>query len=610
MGWNRGRGTPGRQRTAGRFIWGTASSLGLLWALACVPVQSEPSGTPSPSDGLDPSIERGTSSPEAEATVARLLADGEAALRQGRPGRAFDIASDIVDDFSAANGSAGALWLRARALAESDSSSAGARDAARFLALLDRGDDRRAAVAWFVAENTLDGMLALRALGDLSSSEIEDVDGDALGLARARIGRTATDSLLVLSDELADTPVADLVRLESAVGLYFRGEVARAADVGRGLLERPLEQSDREIARSLVEGTAESVLGSGVAVGAILPNTGSPALREYAAAIQEGIQVALDSRAQEQRRPVRLELRDDGGDPSRASRAVQDLEGAGALGVIGPLLENQLEAAATARASGLALISPTSETVPTGPGVYSLGAADPGAAQALAEYAAREGLRRIAIVYPRSSIGAAEARVFQEAFQDASRSGSVDAREFTYESGVTFFREQLMGAVDFGAEAVVFPVPESDVELIAPQVSFFALDSLGVRVMGTGAWASREVLDRVDPRHLDGVIVASARDPEGESVAYRTFVQRYEQVVRKTLRSPVPAFGYDATLLLLEAIDRGARSPADLEAQLQTINNFPGATGTLSISDGRVVRLHQLYEIRGGELTYLGRTLR
>jgi len=582
----------------------------VLLALACVPVQSEPSGTPSPSEALDPSIQRGSSSPEAEATVARLLADGEAALRQGRSERALEIASDVVNDFSTANGSSGALWLRARARAESDSAAAAARDASRFLELLAGDDARRPEVAWFTAENAEDGMLGLRALGDLSSDEVDEVRGDALELARTRIRGTATDSLLVLSDELADTPVAHLVRLESAVGLYFRGEVAQAAEIGRGLLERPLSQSDREIARSLVEGTAESVLGAGVAVGAILPITGSPILREYAEAIQEGIRVALDSRAQEQRRPVRLEVRDDGGDPSRASRAVRELEGAGALGVIGPLLENQLEAAATARASGLALISPTSESVPTSRGVYSLGAADPGAAQALAEYAAREGLSRIAIVYPRSSIGSAEARVFREAFQDASRGGFVDAREFTYESGVTFFREQLMGAVDFGAEAVVFPVPESDVELIAPQVSFFALDSLGVRVMGTGAWASREVFDRVDPRHLDGVIVASARDREGESEAYRTFVQRYEQVVRKTLRSPVPAFGYDATLLLLEAIDRGARSPADLEAQLRSIRNFPGATGTLSISDGRVVRLHQLYEIRGGELTYLGRTLR
>ncbi len=610
---NSSGGAPGRRLAAGRFrvrrLWGVA----LLLSVSCVPVQSDPGGTPRPTDRVDPAITRGASTTSAEATVARRVAEGEAALRQRNPERARELATDIIDNFSATRGSAAGLWVRARAGAALDAPADANADAMRFLALLPSSDGRRPEVAWFAAERAQevdDAAAALRALGVLSSDELDRVDGDPLSLARASVSGVSTDTLSALSEELGPTPIADLVRLESAVGLYFRGEVAQASAIARDLLTRPLESSDRDIAESLISGTAESVLGSDVALGAILPRSGSPALREYSDAIEEGIRVALDSRARDRRRPVRLELRDDGGDPSRSSQALQELEQAGALGVVGPLLDAQLEAAARVRSSGLPLISPTSESVPGGSGVYSLGAADPGAAQALAEYAAQEGWTRIAIVYPRSPIGAAEAQVFQQAFADASRSGFVDAREFTYESGVTFFRDQLMGAVDFGAEAVVFPVPESDVELIAPQVSFFALDSLGVRVMGTGAWASPDVLERVDARHLDGVIVASARNPEGESEAYRRFVESYEAVVRKTLRSPVPAFGYDATMLLLEALDRGARSPRDLQAQLRNIDRYEGATGTLSVQDGQVVRLHQLYEISGGELRYLGRNLR
>jgi ABC-type branched-subunit amino acid transport system substrate-binding protein len=118
------------------------------------------------------------------------------------------------------------------------------------------------------------------------------------------------------------------------------------------------------------------------------------------------------------------------------------------------------------------------------------------------------------------------------------------------------------------------------------------------------------VLERVDPRHLNGVVVASSRDPIAGMDAYERFVDQYEALHRKTLRSPIPAFGYDAAMLLLEAIDRGARSPDDVADALDGISDFPAATGRISIQDGQIVRRHYLYEIRDRQLIPLGRDVR
>lgn len=602
--------SPGRLLAAGRFVR-RALLAGSVLLVGCFPVQAGSGEDPAQPRPVDPAIERGAVPSGGGATAERLLTDARVALEGGDAETARRLTTEVIDDWGTVPGSSRAFWLRATAEEQLGDPAAAAADADRYVELLPSGDSRRGEAGLLAARNAQDAgqpIAGLRTLLRLEGGDAGAVEREALPLAQALVRRTPTDTLLALSETVPETVFGRLVRLESAVGLYFRGEVARAAQIGRDLLQQSLTPEDRRVAQSLVEGNAETVLGGDAAVGAILPTTGSPVLREYAAAIEEGIRVAFETRAQESRRPVRLEVRDDGGDPARAERSLHELEAAGALGVIGPLLDRQLDAAARSRTTGLALVSPTAERVPEMRGVYSLGSNDPGAARALAEYAAREGYQRVAVVYPRAPIAEADAQAFRAAFQNADGGLAREVREYTYDPGTTFFREQLTAVAEFEAQALVLPVPESDVELIAPQVSFFALDSLGVQILGTGAWASPEVLDRVDSRHLDGVVVASARDPEGESPEYQQFVQRYEQVVRKTLRSPIPAFGYDAASLILEALGRGARTPADLEAQLEGIRDFPGATGRISIQDGQIVRRHQLYEIRDGQLRYLGRT--
>ena len=100
------------------------------------------------------------------------------------------------------------------------------------------------------------------------------------------------------------------------------------------------------------------------------------------------------------------------------------------------------------------------------------------------------------------------------------------------------------------------------------------------------------MLSRVDIRHTNGVVTASPLPAEREWEGYQRFVEAYESYYQRTLPDLVPALGYDAAALLLEAIRRGARTPGDLLEILETMPGFSGATGRLFVDDGRVVRDH------------------
>ncbi len=66
--------------------------------------------------------------------------------------------------------------------------------------------------------------------------------------------------------------------------------------------------------------------------------------------------------------------------------------------------------------------------------------------------------------------------------------------------------------------------------------------------------------------------------------------------------SPTPALGYDATLLLLEALRPGRLRPEDVRLSFRSLDEVEGATGVFSVVDGRVVRRTEVVRFEGGQL--------
>ena len=540
-------------------------------------------------DPVEPAIEEGSYTAAQEAEVALLLAQAQAALEQEDFELAEERALEVEAEYGAAPGSVYALWIRARAAEGLGKPEESLEAVRRFRTYLPEGDER-------VAEMALVEGDALQALGRTAEAVAAWLPGPDEPLSEESLSRVEDHV-----EELRESELSELIESEEGLvapvlaELAFRQYAFGVAGAARRTAARALDYGATGRAQGLAEGVLAGDVGEFLVVtriGAILPTSGSPSLRQFADGIQEGIRVALQMFGQAEgiRAATELVIQDSGGDIIGARIAFSAMEASEVLGVIGPLQEGALAEVAGRVQGPLAVISPTSPVVPEGStGVYSLSSADPGAARALARYAISSDLYTAVVVYPESTDGAYEARAFSEAFQS---SGGLILGEISYPTGATFFEEQLRQAEALLPDVLVLPLPARDVELIAPQVTFFGLDSLEIRILGTNGWSEEAMLSRVDTRHTNGVVTASPQPAEGELEGYLRFVEAYESYYQRTLPDLVPALGYDAAALLLEAIRRGASTPGDLLETLEAMPGFSGATGRLFVDDGRVVRDH------------------
>ncbi len=567
-----------------------------VWIATCASVAGPPEGA-FPTERSDTPIVAGTLSPRREEVAARLIATAESALADGNVSAARSAAREVAAIYPQARGSSRVLWVLAQAALSLGDADEATTAATRYLDLMGPDDVRRAATNLLLgqAAQSLDRVEEafgyFLSIAPNESAEILDPARDGLEAGLSQLDDVALASLIAGADPNHALLAPLLARY--AVDRYVRNDEDEAERLARRAIGLGAVGRARERAEAVLSGNLGDLAGTPV-IGAILPTSGSPRLREFAERIQQGMRVALrlHGGAIGNRAAVELTVLDDRGDPALGTSLLRDLEAAGALGVIGPLQEASLELVAQGRSAPLVLISPTAPAVPAGAsGVYSLAAAEPGAARALAAYAMDNGLNTAALLYPRNRGATFEAKAFREAYEAL---GGTVVGDLTYPPGTTSFEAHLRNIERLLPSVLVLPLPVQDVELLAPQVTFFGLDSLEVRVMGTAAWTRPETLENVDPRHLNGVIVASPQPAERRMAGLERFVDAYEDLHQHSLRSRVPALGYDAASLLLEAVRLGARTPAQLTETLATINGFEGATGVLSVSDGRIVREHYL----------------
>jgi ABC-type branched-subunit amino acid transport system substrate-binding protein len=618
---------------SGRFLFPVWPVLPVLALLGCQIAGPGSGAEPaSPPAFPDPVLVEGTMSPAASGRAAEMYAAAERALGEGRADEAREIAARIVDDYAAAPVSGRALFLLARACLEDGAPQTADEAAGRFAELLAEGDPRAAEARLVQAEararqgdeaGRLDRLLRIgrEAPTNLvlrASDEARDAAG---GLDIQRLGgvldRTPRDAVL--------RPVALTIY---ALALSRSGEGDRARSVARDALDGGARGTDSLTAVAILEGRSVAGYervgrGRPLEIASVLPTGGSPGFREFAGLIAEGVEVAaatyLDGAPE-----VRVDARDDGGDPSVAASVVEALEGSGALGAIGFLEAGSLDAAARVRRSPFPLISPTARTASV-EGAYTLSGADPLAAAAMARYAERAGFVRVAVIHSRAPESIEEANAFVSALEETA---VALAGRFAYDAGATYFAEPIRAAraalradeirsLGLGPDdtlhvellepvAVFLPIPPEDVELVAPQVTFFGLDTLAIRTLGTSGWTDAQTLEAVDQRHTTGVVATAPANAGTGSAGHARFREAYEGHFRRSLVSPMPALGYDAAILLLEAARGGARTPAEVHAALERIRNLEGATGTFSVVDGRVVRRTHVVQIEHGTLIPAG----
>lgn len=612
MSWR--AGPPGRS-------WPGGELLGLVVAVvlsaACTPV-GDPGPSPEPVPGEDPdpdeevaeaplpSLEEGEPEPGDVETMEERLREAEGALEAGDAGAARRIALEVMEEHPRAPGSTGALWVLARASLEQGDHREADDAVTDFLAVLDEGDAglRGDALLLQGRARLADGRLTdgVRALLAIPPEASEPVLGEAMDRLRSSVQGLSDEEVDQVLAEGAPGPRGEVLRVERAVRHHLDGDEQAARALAGEALEGDPAETERRLARAIAEGRAEEEVTAVAGFGALLPTEGPPSIVRSAEEISYGLDVAVEALEGQTRQGLQV-LAPQGSDASGFGQdRVRELEDEGALALIGPLTEGELREAAEARRTNVPILSPTARTVPDdlrGEGVYSLRSVDPGGARKLAVHATDEGYGSAVILRPDQGPAEEEARHFAEAFQEA---GGTIRDEVVYPSGQADLAEEMARIRGVGPSVLFLPVPPEEVENVATQMAFHEVTDAEPLLLGTEGWASPEILRSVPAHHTDGVRVAvpapAGEDPPG----YREFVDAYEGHYRRTFRSPDAVLGWDAVGLLARVLEGGARTGDEVRRQLERLEGFQGATGILSVRDGRVVRDQELARIEDGAL--------
>ena len=603
--------------------------LATLVLSACQMAGPAPSVPPPDRDPPDPVVETGTISAGAEAQAADLFKRAREAFRSGRFSEARELTAEIVSQHPTAPVSGRALLLNARAAGHDGDAAAADAAAERYLGLLPQDDARIAAVRLLQAEAFTDDPAARvdRLMRISRSASPADV---ALGreLARGAADLLAPEQLRTArANTSSDAPLLWILDVRAATAALESGDPGAASKLAQRALDSGAVGPDATVAQNVLLGELPPGRFSVAAlrIATVLPVGGPPALADFAALVAEGIEVAA-SQVLGDRFDVTIIERDDEADPALAAALVAELESEPVAGVIGFLEDASLEAGGQARRHGLPLISPTARSASRGgAGVYSLEGPDPRAAESVAQYVADQGYLRVSIVHSQVPESVEEADAFERAMEVL---GIPVVGRFAYESGATFFGDQIIAArnalrqaeiaaLGLGANntlhvellepvALFLPIPTEDVAFVAPQVTHFGLDTLAIAMLGTSAWTDPGVLKEVDTRHTTGVVATAPVGREFGSRGRMAFQAAYESHFQRSLVSPVPAVGYDAALLLLEALRGRPRNSAEVRDAFEALRDVEGATGIFSVVGGQVVRRTELVYIDDGILVPIG----
>lgn len=562
-------------------------SVALLAACASATSGGAPDSVPASS--RYPSVSAGEYSPEYRAAAERLMEAARAALASGAYPAARAAAGRVVDEHPAAPGASEALWIIAFAARAEGGHHQAAETAGALADLLGPGHPAFAEVQSLRAESLFDaGDLMAAAQAWLALAEDVYADGAAARVEEAVTGLDR-DQLARLADEAATgrpDPRFAPVFAELALATAFADDPGPS----RRYAERAREAGARgragRIAAAVLSGDLSELGPAAPVIGVVLPFSGPPTNRAYADAFWEGVDVAS---AMASRAGARVEVvREDGRGTRRGSaRGVRTVAARGAVAILGPLRDSTVLEAARAKPSRVPLFSPTARRVPEAAGVYSLGAASPLAARTLAGALAELGYASAVVLHGSGHGETLEARAFQRAF---AASGGRVRHSVQYPSGATTFLDPLGEVEALQPELLVALATEAELELLAPQMSFMGLDTLGIQVAGTMAWSSPRLMNAVARRHTDRVIAVSPVPPGGADETREAFRAEYEARFRKTLQDETPAVGFDLFRVAMAAYGEGIRRAGGAARGAERVTSVRGATGIFSVVDGRLER--------------------
>lgn len=334
--------------------------------------------------------------------------------------------------------------------------------------------------------------------------------------------------------------------------------------------------------------------GQLVRVAILVPQSGSNAA--IGQALLQAAQLAVFDLNEPQ---FELIPKDTHGTAEGARAAVDEAAREGVKLILGPLFAQEVEAAKNAaRNYGLTVIGFSTDWRQAGGNVYTMGVLPFGQAERIADYAARQGLRRIAVVAPKDLYGDAVLTAFENTARRYGLTVIKTVRIASNGSDVLNAVQQLTGGqVVQGMppyDALFMPVGGGALQTLAGTLKAYGLGSDRVRYLGTGLWDDQSVWRDAN---MAGALYA-APSPQIRAAFERNYQRIYGQTPPR-----LASIGYDAAALAIvlsrnAAAGRGATFD---RVGLTNPNGFSGVDGIFRFRpDGLAERGMAILQIGAG----------
>ncbi|CQR72247.1 Leucine-, isoleucine-, valine-, threonine-, and alanine-binding protein precursor [Sporomusa ovata DSM 2662] len=347
-----------------------------------------------------------------------------------------------------------------------------------------------------------------------------------------------------------------------------------------------------------------SAKSDSIKIGVAIPLTGASA--QDGEAIKNGVKLAtklINDQGGINGKKIELVVEDDKGDPSEAATVANKLaQDKDISAIVGHFNSScTLAAAPIYNQVGVVHVSPGSSAAAVSKaGDYTFRVITTDAVQgsSLMNWAVKDlGYKNIAIVYENTDYGAGLAEVVSKAAGDLNT--NIVAKE-AYEVGSTDFSTVLTKIANSNADVIIVGGLYNETALIAKQKNNYGLSKM--QIMGVDAIYS-DALIKLGGAAVNGVKLTGYFSEVSKDPVTQNFVSKYKEAYNNT-PSTYAAYGYDATLVIIDSIKKAGIDRKAIRDHMATIKDLKGATGSNSFDEnGDVIKQPLRLVIQDGKFT-------
>lgn len=339
--------------------------------------------------------------------------------------------------------------------------------------------------------------------------------------------------------------------------------------------------------------------GGPIQIGAVLPLSGDHAI--YGEPIRQGLELAYRhvQANEELGVEVALQIEDSASDPQQAAELARQLYNQGAVAVIGGVTTDAAMAmVAAADREDKVLLSPSASS-PRLTGIsrnfFRLYPSDFREGNRMGIFAAQTlGIESAVIVASESDYARGVQDIFKSEFE---RYGGAVPAVIEYSADTTDFAPVVEQALSHEPVAVYVADYARNVAAIVGQLREQGFEG---KILTTSAFASPEVIAEAGEAAEEVILTLTSMPPDEPAVA--AFAQAFEAEYGHP-PSVWAAHGYDALMVLVEAMEEAGTARGDLWKGLRGLRNYHGATGVVQFDErGDVGKFPRTYVIDDGEL--------